>query len=90
MEETEYHPGISSQIIGDLPPSAKLVYITLRYEGKLTQKELTKETMLPERTTRYALNELVEAGVVSAHINFRDARQRIYVLDSDSQKSDIE
>lgn len=64
----------------DLPPSAKLVYKTLDYEGACTQKELVKETRLAARTVRYALNRLADKGVVEERIHFQDARQKVYSL----------
>ena len=66
--------------LADLPPSAKLVAKTLRYEGELTQATLVEETRLPRRTVRHALNRLEDAGHVDERISFVDARQRIYTL----------
>ena len=70
--------------LAPLPPSAKLVYKTLEYEGPLTQTAITEETLLPVRTVRYALSELDAAGVVNDRTNPFDARQRIYFLDLDN------
>jgi DNA-binding MarR family transcriptional regulator len=66
--------------LGELPPSAKLVYKVLEYDGTLTQGELAKETLLPARTVRYALNRLEEADLVASRFSFTDARKRIYSL----------
>ena len=62
----------------DLPPSAKLVYKVLEYDGPLTQKQLVEESMLSARTVRYALERLEDLGVVSEDIYFADARQNLY------------
>ncbi|HKJ58936.1 MAG TPA: winged helix-turn-helix domain-containing protein, partial [Halobacteriales archaeon] len=50
----------------ELPPSAKLVYKVLEYDGSLTQGQLADETLLPPRTVRYATSRLEEAGVVDS------------------------
>jgi len=69
--------------VRDMPPSAKLVAKTLAYEGKLTQAQLTEETLLPGRTVRHALTLLEEEGFVSSKISFMDARQQIYALETE-------
>lgn len=66
--------------LSDLPPSAKLVYKILEYNGVLTQKEIIEETQLSARTVRYALTRLEAAGIVEEDIYFADARQNIYKL----------
>jgi len=66
--------------LDDLPPSAKLVYKVLEYDGPMTQKELVEESMLSARTVRYALDRLAERDVVDEEIYFADARQSLYEL----------
>lgn len=66
------------QDVRGLPPSAKLVFKVLEFEGELTQKELVERTQLPSRTVRYALTNLEEVNAIEKRINFMDARQRIY------------
>jgi len=66
--------------ITDLPPSAKLVYKVLEYDGPLTQKGIVEESMLSARTVRYALERLDEVGVVEEDVYFADARQNLYEL----------
>lgn len=68
----------------DLPPSAKLVAKTLEYEGDSTQAQLAESTLLPIRTVRYALTQLEEKGLVTSRISFKDARQSIYSLESET------
>lgn len=63
-----------------MPPSAKLILKTLEYEGPLTQKDLAKKTMLPDRTTRLALSLLIERGLVNRRSMLRDARQKVYYV----------
>ena len=66
--------------IADLPPSAKLVYKVLEYNGPLTQKGIVQESMLSARTVRYALERLDDIGVISEDVYFADARQNLYEI----------
>lgn len=66
--------------IEDLPPSAKLVFKVLEYSGFLTQKEIAKESYLPPRTVRYALNRLKDEEILQERFYFKDARQSLYGL----------
>ncbi len=81
-------------VLEDLPPSAKLVYKVLEYDGPLTQKRIVEETMLSARTVRYALERLEDRGVVDEDIYFADARQSLYQLtretDSEDASADVE
>jgi DNA-binding MarR family transcriptional regulator len=64
----------------DLPPSAKLVYKVLEYNGAMTQKKIVEESMLSARTVRYALERLEAIDIVSEDVYFADARQNLYEL----------
>ena len=66
--------------LGDCPPSAKLVFKVLEYDGPLTQKQIVEESMLSARTVRYALERLESIGMVDEDIYFADARQSLYRL----------
>lgn len=66
--------------VRELPPSAKLVYKTLEYEGPMTQSQLATASMLPSRTVRDALSRLDEAGIVEERIFIPDARKSTYAL----------
>lgn len=66
--------------IEDLPPSAKLVYKVLEYNGPLTQKQIVEASMLSQRTVRDALGRLEDVGVVSEDVYIPDARQNLYEL----------
>ncbi len=63
-----------------MPPSSKLILKTLEYEGALTQKDLVNKTLLPARTVRLALSNLLKKGYVKKKISIRDARQKIYEI----------
>lgn len=64
----------------ELPPSAKLVAKVLEDSDPLSQGQLADETLLPDRTVRYALNRLEEAGLIGARHSFQDARKQVYFL----------
>ena len=78
----ENHP-----CLDDLPPSAKLVYKVLEYDGPLTQKGIVEESMLSARTVRYALERLEGCGLVDKSVYFADARQSLYDLDTEAEES---
>ncbi|HIH45412.1 MAG TPA: winged helix-turn-helix domain-containing protein [Candidatus Methanoperedenaceae archaeon] len=61
-------------------PSMKLVINILKSHGPLTQKDIAKETHLPSRTVRYALNRLREEGVLVEREYLQDARQCLYEI----------
>ena len=48
----------------------------------LTKKEIVEETGLPPRTVRYALDTLIDDGLVDERLCPGDARQRLYYLRS--------
>jgi len=73
--------GTDEEGLDDLPPSAKLVFKVLEYNGSLTQKGIVEESMLSARTVRYALERLEDIGVVDEDVYFADARQNLYQLD---------
>ena len=63
-----------------MPPSSKLLLKILEYEGSMTQKDLSKKTLLPERTVRLAISNLLKKGYVKRKVSLRDARQKIYEI----------
>lgn len=66
--------------LGELPPSAKLVAKVLETDEPLSQGELVDESLLPDRTVRYALNRLDECDLVDSRYSFTDARKQVYFL----------
>lgn len=64
----------------ELPPSSKLVANVLADEEPLSQGNLAEASLLPERTVRYALNRLDEAGLVDSRYSYDDARKQVYFL----------
>lgn len=64
----------------ELPPSAKLVAKVLESETPLSQGRLAEESLLPDRTVRYALNRLETNDLVDSRYSFSDARKQVYSL----------
>ena len=64
----------------ELPPSAKLIAKVLETDAPLSQGQLAEESLLPDRTVRYALNRLEDEGLVGSRYSFRDARKQVYYL----------
>lgn len=66
----------------DLPPSAKLVAAALATADRpLTHGDLQDRTRLPDRSLRYALERLRDAGLVDEDVHLPDPRAREYSLD---------
>ena len=75
LSESEYRNRLR-----DLPPSAKLVAKVLESDSPLSQGQLAEESLLPDRTVRYALNRLEDVDLVNSRYSFRDARKQVYYL----------
>jgi len=75
LTETEFRERLS-----ELPPSAKLVAKVLELDAPLSQGQLADESLLPDRTVRYALNRLEEVGLVASRYSFHDTRKQVYFL----------
>lgn len=69
--------------IHDLPPSAKLVFKILEWNGAMTQKALAEESLLAPRTVRSALDDLSSIDAVTEDVYIPDARKRVYSLRSE-------
>lgn len=75
LSETEFRDRLR-----ELPPSAKLVAKVLEIDQPLSQGQLADESLLPDRTVRYALNRLEESELVGSRYSFKDARKQVYYL----------
>ena len=75
LSEDEYR-----ERLRDLPPSAKLVAKVLEADSPLSQGQLAEESLLPDRTVRYALNRLEDVDLIGSRYSFRDARKQVYFL----------
>ncbi|MDD5143492.1 winged helix-turn-helix domain-containing protein [Methanoregula sp.] len=56
------------------------MYKVLESGEQLTQKDLIRETALPSRTVRYALDRLRDENLLVERHYFVDARQSLYGL----------
>lgn len=79
-EETPLADPEFRERLRELPPSAKLVAKVLEGSRPLSQGQVAEETLLPDRTVRYALNRLGEADLVESRYSFTDARKQVYSL----------
>ncbi|RLM94467.1 MarR family transcriptional regulator [Halobellus sp. Atlit-38R] len=77
LSEAEYRDRLR-----ELPPSAKLVAKVLEGDAPLSQGQLAEESLLPDRTVRYALNRLEDADLVGSRYSFKDARKQVYYLNT--------
>lgn len=66
--------------VRELSPSCKLVYLALQEDGPLTQHAIATWTSLPQRTVRYGIDQLQDAGVVDHWTSLRDNRRLVYDL----------
>lgn len=73
------------EIIVDCSPSEKLVYLTVIQEQEVDTTELAEQTLLCERTVRYATKGLRSLGVIEQVYVLGDARRRKYRL-ADKEK----
>lgn len=78
----------SEDTLAELPPSAKLVFKVLEYNGGLTQKDIVDKSRLSQRTVRDALDRLQEIEAVEKTIYVPDARQNLYRLTVDLEEVD--
>lgn len=75
LTEAEYR-----ERLRELPPSAKLVAKVLETTAPLSQGRLAEESLLPDRTVRYALNRLEDEDLVESRYSIKDARKQVYLL----------
>jgi len=75
LSDSEYR-----ERLRELPPSAKLVAKVLETDSPLSHAKLAEESLLPDRTVRYALTRLDEVGLVDSRYSFHDARKQVYYL----------
>jgi DNA-binding GntR family transcriptional regulator len=77
---SELSPDDFRERLRELPPSAKLVAKVLETDAPLSQGRLAEESLLPDRTVRYALNRLEDEDLVNSRYSFQDARKQVYYL----------
>lgn len=62
-----------------LPPSAKMVLLTIKEAGPVTQRRIVEKTGLSIRTVKNALKALKGRSLIKEIPNFEDVRVKIYV-----------
>ena len=76
------------ELLSPLPPSAKLVYYVLEAEGRFDQTGLAEETRLSTRTVRFAVEKLIDVGLVEEGFCPTDARRSVYEVADAADASD--
>ena len=71
-----------AHILRTLPPSANFVFYVLDRLGPLPRHRILDETKLPDRTLGYALETLLNRGLVIKMSDGKDGRLRIYKIPS--------
>lgn len=75
LSEAEY-----IERLRELPPSAKLVAKVLETDAPLSHASVAEESLLPDRTVRYALDRLEKEELVGSRMSFSDGRKQVYFL----------
>ena len=78
----------STDIVAQLPPSAKLVLCYLRDHQSCTHAEAKRALCLPASTTKLALARLKEANLVEDRPSVVDARVTVYEIVQDMAGED--
>ena len=71
-----------AHVLRTLPPSANFVFFVLDRHGPMPRRRLLVETNLPDRTLGYALETLLDRGLVIKVSDRKDGRLRIYQIPS--------
>ncbi|MCF2143054.1 MAG: MarR family transcriptional regulator [Candidatus Heimdallarchaeota archaeon] len=69
-----------ASILRTMPPSANYVFYVLQQQGPMPRYRLLLETNLSDRTLGYALELLLEKGLVIRMLDSKDARIRLYAI----------
>jgi len=63
-----------------LSPSSKFILYLLKQRGPLKQQEIIEKTLLPKRTTAYALKKLQEKNFIKKSKDLIDKRVSIFEI----------
>jgi DNA-binding MarR family transcriptional regulator len=63
-----------------LSPSSKFILYLLKQRGPLKQQEIIEKTLLPKRTTAYALKKLQEKNFIKKSKDIIDKRVSIFEI----------
>ena len=80
--EDKYFIGNYEQKIDlfSLSPSSKFILYLLKQRGPLKQGEIIEKTLLPKRTTAYALKKLQEKNFVKKSKDLIDKRVSVFEI----------
>jgi len=80
--EDKYFIGEYEQKIDlfSLSPSSKFILYLLKQRGPLKQQEIIQKTLLPKRTTAYALKKLQEKNFIKKSKDLIDKRVSIFEI----------
>ena len=80
--EDKYFVGEYEQKIDlfSLSPSSKFILYLLKQRGPLKQQEIIEKTLLPKRTTAYALKKLQEKNFIKKSKDIIDKRVSIFEI----------
>ena len=70
----------------DEPPSAKLGCKILELHGPLTRSEIETESLLPARTTMYALSRLRDVDIIESKRDLANPPRDYYSLPNRSRR----
>ena len=68
---------IEQPCVASKTPSAKLIFLILQHEGRLTKSELLEKSMLSRSHT--GIDQLRSCDVIEKQTSLQDARERVYV-----------
>ena len=63
-----------------LSPSSKFILYLLKQRGPLKQQEIIQKTLLPKRTTAYALKKLQEHSFIKKTKDLTDKRVSVFEI----------
>ena len=71
---------LTEQKLISLPPSSKFILYLLKRNGPLTQEDIMKRSLLPNRTVVYSLRKLYDLNFIRKNVDKRDKRIRFYEI----------
>jgi len=76
--EADHDLNYAEEILKDLTPSAKKVFVAIRNRGPLGVKDIEQITFYSPRAVRYALAQLRELELIIQIKDIRDTRRNFY------------
>ena len=70
---------IEQPCVASKTPSAKLIFLILQHEGRLTKSELLEKSMLSRSAVHTGIDQLRSCDVIEKQTSLQDAREREYV-----------